>query len=163
MQLEVRQAESGSEDFEKIAELDKKMMDAGWENDSKKAWAAWTEFATVFVVEDEKGGIKGALAAFKSSEGHSYALHKVFVEEGIRNIGIGSTLLCAINVWLNDVNANCFAAVDIENEKAIRLFKKAGFNKTENDCQGVVGFVRKLYENAGEGGQAQAVIMPVTL
>lgn len=130
-EVTLRRAEN--RDFLAVAALDRK----SWGNDPQSqfipdgehAWRIWVEYAYVIVAEfDEE--IIGAILAFPTHAKHEvlYAVHKLFVHSEHQNKGLGTRLFDALlDILDNEENAASFLTVRPDNQAAIQLYHKMGY------------------------------------
>jgi len=120
-------------DFLAVAALDreawKQSEDAEFIPDGEHVWRLWTEHALVFCAEVDSE-IVGAVVAFPCTGG-AYCLHKVFVEVGRRNEGIGSRLFECLLEAIDKRRVPVFLTVSPGNPAASALYEKWGFTERE--------------------------------
>lgn len=98
--------------------------------DGEHVWRVWCEYATVLVARGSESdsttdsdGLAGALVMFPTTDGRNF-LHKVMVDPRSRGQGIGTELMEAA---LAQAEAPVLLTVDPENQRAVRLYEKFGF------------------------------------
>jgi len=119
-------------DFLEIASLDRE----AWGNnnhstfipDGEHVWRIWAEHAIVLCAT-QNNDLRGVILAFPSIDG-SYCVHKVFVKKEYREQGIGSKLFNALLEEIDKLKVTTFLTVDPDNQTAIALYKKWGYNKS---------------------------------
>lgn len=101
------------------------LKDTYWTGD--KVLTAFDKFRVILAIKDNK--VVGYVdITHKYEENESYG---VFVKEEYRNMGIATDMLSyAIEL---DKNKRIMLLVDIDNEKAIRLYEKVGFEKVKGN------------------------------
>ena len=101
------------------------LKDTYWTGD--KVLSAFDKFRVILAIKDNK--VVGYIdITHKYEENESYG---VFVKEEYRNMGIATDMLSyAIEL---DKNKRIMLLVDINNEKAIRLYEKVGFEKVKGN------------------------------
>jgi ribosomal protein S18 acetylase RimI-like enzyme len=120
-------------DFLEIAALDR----VAWQDnagsefipDGEHVWRIWCEHALVYVARAPQGRVAGAVLAFPCLDG-SFCLHKIFIDRNFRGQGMGGDLFAKLFAALDALGAACFLTVDPENESAIRLYRRWGFNQS---------------------------------
>ncbi|MEF2144570.1 MAG: GNAT family N-acetyltransferase [Desulfovibrionaceae bacterium] len=119
------------EDFMDIAALDRvawsRNRNAGFIPDGEHVWRIWAEHALTFTAR-EAGQLLGAIVAFPCLDGR-YCVHKVIVDLDERGKGIGSRLFERLLAELDSIGADSFLTVDPENEAALALYAKWGYDE----------------------------------
>lgn len=102
--------------------------------DGEHIWRVWCDHATLLAARlndgdplAETGPIVGALVMFPT-EGDELCLHKIMVHPDCRGAGIGSALM---NRALELATRPVLLTVDPNNESAIALYRKFGFEVRE--------------------------------
>lgn len=130
--MNIRQA--NTEDFLAIASLDRQAWidnnNSEYIPDGEHAWRLWVEHALVFCSTSDAKLITGAILAFPGVKG-IYCVHKVFVEKKEQGKGIGFALFRELLSKIDTIGVACFLTVDPNNEKAIRLYGKWGFDSKQ--------------------------------
>jgi len=116
-------------DFLAIAALDRQAwrdnQHAEFIPDGEHAWRLWVEHALVFCAEQDDR-IVGAVEAHPCMNG-TWCLHKVFVDASCRGGAIGSKLIEALLVAIDDLGVDAFLTVDPANASALKLYERWGF------------------------------------
>lgn len=105
--------------------------------DGEHIWRVWLEYATVMVAaptNDSEVQIAGAAVMFPTT-GDELFLHKIMVHPDHRRRGLGSKLMQAM---LESATKLVLLTVDPDNQAAVRLYQKMGFQIRET----VSGFYR---------------------
>ncbi|MGE4291182.1 MAG: N-acetyltransferase family protein [Desulfovibrio sp.] len=126
---EVRRAEPG--DFLEIAALDRvtwrSNRNSAFIPDGEHVWRLWAEHALTYVARRE-GRLFGVIVAFPCLDGR-FCVHKVIVEPEQRGRGVGSGLFERLLCELDGLGADAFLTVDPENQAALALYAKWGFDE----------------------------------
>jgi phosphinothricin acetyltransferase len=125
--------------------------------DGEHIWRVWLDHGTLLVAKvldreplSESHEIAGALVMFPTNAGELF-LHKIMVHPVCRGQGVGTALMSRV---LKQATAPVLLTVDPENEPAVQLYERFGFQVRER----IDGFYRPhedrlvmVYTPAGHG------------
>lgn len=94
--------------------------------DGEHIWRLWVEYSSVYVAKKDNL-IIGSAVMFAANDENIFLLHKMFVDNRYRGLGIGGLIFEHLTEELDRRKVDCMLTTDPLNSTMIRLCAKHGF------------------------------------
>ena len=130
--LSLLKTTSHHQDFQKLTALfDEFLIDI--DGDEKDFFAQYNQIYIDNVIICYENDVAVGCGAFKKSDTRVAEIKRMFVPVEHCGKGIASKILSELEVWARELNhTSCILETSFKLENAIALYKKAGFEITEN-------------------------------
>ena len=130
--ITIKRTTSDHPDFQKLTALfDEYLIDI--DGDEKDFFAQYNQIYIDNVILCYDNELAVGCGAFKKSESQVAEIKRMFVPVEQRGKGIALKILTELEIWAKEINhTSCILETSFKLENAIALYKKTGYEITEN-------------------------------